>query len=329
MKSLMLLALGASLLSMPAAAADEDACSDSMDISWETNVGQATVETVVLDVPGCDDGEPVGVQLITDDGDVPRDGPIMAEVQDEQADIDITALEQRIEPVTGVRVFLELSEDEVRFLEITVDRRFFNAPGNEQKGLRQTTVLQVEAGEDYVIPGAPQGYGEIDCADVDLRPDDIIDEGSGTATAAEAGRHLVCYQQDPGGPRGPIDDEPEVVGDDENGDDTDVLGEGQTRDEPDEPDEPDETANGDRERGDDGDRDGAGDGEGDDKDRDDTEVLGTVDDAGGSGAAAGGLAMTGVNFWLAVVAGSLLVAAGAWLTRAGRVTSWRRSPGRG
>jgi hypothetical protein len=214
---LLLVTVMLALVVVPAEAAAADTgelCSEAAHVSWQADWDTVTVARAAVDVPGCGDGEPVGIQLLTDDGDVPEDGPVMGVVADERVVFDLTALEQRVEPVIGVRVFLELAEEELIFFEVTVDRRFFNAPGNEQRGLRQVTSLQVPLDGAYRVPGAPSGYQDVDCSEVNTTiGDDVIEEGSGTFTATASGRHLACYQQTPGVPPGPPDaQEPEVLG---------------------------------------------------------------------------------------------------------------------
>lgn len=210
-------------------AADGDLCSEAAHVSWQADWETVTVARAAVDVPGCGDGESVGIQLLTDDGDVPEDGPVMGVVADERVVFDLTSLDQRVEPVIGVRVFLELHEEELVFFEVTVDRRFFNAPGNEQRGLRQVTSLQVPLEGQYFVPGAPSGYEDVACSEVNTPVgDDVIEQGSGTFTATASGRHLACYQQTPGVPPGiPDDQEPEVLGDTITDDDAgvEVLGE--------------------------------------------------------------------------------------------------------
>lgn len=43
------------------------------------------------------------------------------------------------------------------FFEVTVEQRYFNAPGNEQRGLRKVTSLQVPLDGQYAVPVAPRG----------------------------------------------------------------------------------------------------------------------------------------------------------------------------
>jgi hypothetical protein len=202
-------------------------CSEVAHVSWQADWDTVTVARAAVDVPGCGDGEPVGIQLIADDGDVPEDGPIMGVVKDERVVFDLTSLEQRVEPVIGVRVFLDLHEEEFVFFEVTFDRRYFNSAGNEQRGLRQVTSLQVPLDVSYVVPGAPSGYEDVDCSEVNTTvDDDVIAQGSGTFTAVAAGRHLVCYRQTPGAQSGAPDDrEPAVLSAANTGDGVEVLGE--------------------------------------------------------------------------------------------------------
>lgn len=289
-------------------------CTDFASMSWETDITTLTVAGATVEVKGCDDGEPVGLQLITDEGDVPDDGPIMKEAADERAFFDLTDFEQDIEPVTGVRVYLQLA-DEVEYWEITVERRFFNMPGNEQLGLRQTTVLLVPDGGTYRVPGAPGGYDEVACEDVGVDIDDIDDslegddngrQGSGEEfTATESGRHLACYQQTPGEPREPIDEEPEIIEDaDDPADDTEVGDETGAEDAPSAPVDPDP----------DTDLDDAA------SAPDDTDDDATARPEEGPSArevadATDVLALTGVNVWPPLVAGAMLLGIGTLVIR--------------
>jgi hypothetical protein len=171
-------------------------CSSAARVSWVTESQTATVEDAIVDVPGCADGEAIGIQLLTEHGDIPGVGPLMTEVENERARFDLSHLAVRIEPVTGVRVFLELQGDEQYTWQITVDRRFFNPAGSEQVGLRDLTVLQVPHGGSYRVEGAPTRYRETACADLGYRPDDRIAEGSGVfEDVSQGGRHIVCFQQ--------------------------------------------------------------------------------------------------------------------------------------
>jgi hypothetical protein len=217
MRAALLVAVLVSLVALPsevAYAIDGEICSGVAHVSWQADWDTVTVARAAVDVPGCSDGEPVGIQLLTDDGDVPGDGPIMGVVEGERAVFDLTSLGQRVEPVTGVRVFLELAKEELVFFEVTVDRRYFNVAGNEQRGLRQVTSLQVPLEGSYLVPGAPSGYQDVECSEVNTAMgDDVIGQGSGPFIATASGRHLACYQQVPGQQPGVPDDQgPEVLG---------------------------------------------------------------------------------------------------------------------
>lgn len=207
------------------AAAQADACTDTANVSWETNWRDVTVETAIVHVPGCEDGEEVGLQLLTDDGDLPSD-PLVEPVQAEHATFDLAPLDVRIEPVIGVRVLLH-GEELVEVVDILVEQRFFAPSGNEQGGLLRATTLEVPVAGEYEVPGAPTRYDVALCADMQwAAPDDLVSEGAGTFTATTAGTHVVCYQQQPGTPGGPPDaEDPTVVG-------TEVLGTQFTRPSP-------------------------------------------------------------------------------------------------
>jgi hypothetical protein len=179
-------------------------CSNVADVSWVTDWDALTVDEVIVQVPGCSDGEQVGIQLITDGGDLPASGPRGAPVEAERAVFDITDLGVGVEPLTGVRVFLVIDSVNVPVVTVTVEQRFFNQAGNEQLGLRQTTVLNLAEGAQYRVPGAGNGYRDVVCSMVnsgigaDVRP-----QGAGSFPVGSAVRHVVCYQQVPGIPGGP------------------------------------------------------------------------------------------------------------------------------
>lgn len=213
-------ALLAAAVALPAPALADSVviCTETANVSWETNWDTVTVEAAIVEVPGCADGETVGLQLLTPAGDLP-DEPLFDVVTDEHVRFDLSALDVRIEPVTGVRVLLA-GRTIVETVSIEVEQRFFSSSGNEQRGLLRTTVLEVEVGGQYTVPGAPTRYEVVDCDTVRWQePDDLIGQGAGTFTATSAGRHVVCYQQLPGTSGGPPDVEDPTV------DETGVLGE--------------------------------------------------------------------------------------------------------
>ena len=188
-------------------------CTNTARVRWDVDLESVRVDAAVVEVPGCPDGEIVGLQLITDNGDIPAEA-LAEPVVDEQATFDLTPYALRVEPVTGVRVFLygEAGEDAI---EIIVDRRFFNRPGNEQVGLREMTLLQVEPGQDYEVAGAPDRYRTVACSEVGLTGEgDVVGEGVGTFSATASGRHIVCHLMRPvsGRGNGP-DDQTDVLGD--------------------------------------------------------------------------------------------------------------------
>lgn len=216
-------ALLAVAIPSPAVAQDGAGCTDTAHVSWESNWDDVTIEAAIVDVPGCADGDEVGLQLLTDDGDLPQD-PLVGVVGSEQVRFDLDALDVRIEPVIGVRILL-YGETVVEIVHVTVEQRFFSASGNEQQGLRRVTELEVPLGDAYRVPGAPTRYDTATCADMQRweEPGDLIGQGAGTFTATTAGTHVVCYQQRPGTPGGPPDVEDPSV------DQTGVLGDGVTR----------------------------------------------------------------------------------------------------
>jgi putative cell wall-binding protein len=88
-------------------AANIGLCSNTANVSWETNMAELTVTGVFVDVPGCGDDELVGLQLLTDDGDIPSGDPLLTRSSADRAFFDIAHLDVGIMPVTGMRVFLE------------------------------------------------------------------------------------------------------------------------------------------------------------------------------------------------------------------------------
>jgi hypothetical protein len=80
-------------------------CSSDATVLWETGHPNLRVTGATVDVPGCDDDEIVGLQVITDAGDVPSE-MLFAEVVDERAFFDLSPYDIGIEPTTGVRVAL-------------------------------------------------------------------------------------------------------------------------------------------------------------------------------------------------------------------------------
>jgi hypothetical protein len=171
-------------------------CASMANVSWHTAHRSPTVDGVTVHVAGCADGQPIAIQLLTEHGDIPPHGPLMRAVADEQATYDLTEFDVLVEPVTGLRVFLEVRGDEQYSWQITLDRRFFNPAGSEQIGLRDLTILQVPHGDSYRVEGAPARYRETDCAELGYDPDDRIAEGSGLFdNVTEGGRHIVCFQQ--------------------------------------------------------------------------------------------------------------------------------------
>lgn len=218
--SLLLLLLMA--LPAPAFAQSSEPCTEAVEISWEVDHDDATVTAGLVHAPGCPDGEPVELQLMTDDGPAPAD-PLQGEVSNEVARFDLDPLDVRMRPVIGVRVLM--SGGTVEVVGIVVEQRFFAQNGNEQRGLIQTTTLEVPLHGTYEVPGAPARYDVVSCSDMGwTAPDDLVEQGAGPFTATEAGRHVVCYQQQSGTSGGPPDVEDPVVGDD-----TEVLGEQMTR----------------------------------------------------------------------------------------------------
>lgn len=204
MRPLLLLLASTILVAAPAVAAEVDAsgCTDVAHVHWETSWGEGTVTGAVVEVRGCEDGTPVGLQLLTDDGDVP-DEPLVSEVENEHARFDLEPLGLRIEPVTGVRILIQ-GEPVSEFVAVVVEQRLFAGSGNEQRGLRQTTPREVPFAGQYLVPGAPTRYAVVVCAAMNTTlPNDLVDQGVGTFSATQSGTHVVCYQQQPGTPGGP------------------------------------------------------------------------------------------------------------------------------
>lgn len=202
-------ALTVGLAATPAGAAepagdDGTICTGLARVGWDVDLGDVSLRGATVTVEGCDDGEPVGLQLVTDDGDVPADGPLFAEVVDERASFDLAPLAVGVEPVVGVRVFLVLDDVPVELVTVRIEQRFFNQAGNEQLGLRATTSLSLAPGASYLVPGAGRGYADVSCSSVRaMLPADLVAEGAGTFTVTIGGTHVACYQQRPGTPGGP------------------------------------------------------------------------------------------------------------------------------
>lgn len=163
-----------------AAAADSSGCTDDAHVRWEVDVDRSTVDGASVEVPGCADGDLVGLQLIMEDGDLPRE-PLVAAVVDERAVFDLTPYSPGIAPTIGVRVSLHPSGDVAGDdrIEVMVERRYFNHAGNEQRGLREVERFSLDVGATYVVPGAPDGYRTTDCSEVGVS-EDVVGEGVGT-----------------------------------------------------------------------------------------------------------------------------------------------------
>lgn len=185
-------------LTPPAVAAE--LCATEAHVAWVVDHETATVSGAHVEVPGCADGDVVGLQLLTDDGDLPSD-PILTEALDERAAFDLRPFDVHIEPVIGVRVLLTDRSTAEPGYEITVERRFFNRAGNEQRGLRETSTLFVPLGETYTVAGPPARYQAVGCGEPGVEPtDDLVGEGPGTVEPDASGRHLACFQLITGAP---------------------------------------------------------------------------------------------------------------------------------
>lgn len=179
------------------AAAQPAGCTDEASVSWDTDPGLSTVSRAHVSVPGCSDGEGVGLQLLQGDEVLPSE-PLIQQVTDERAVFDLTSLAVGIEPVTGVRILLygDVTGDSGPLpVEIEVEQRYFNAPGREQVGLRRSDVLTVPVGDSYVVPQPGAAYETVPCAGVGVDPTGIIAEGVGVFEATEGGRHLACHRR--------------------------------------------------------------------------------------------------------------------------------------
>lgn len=197
------------------AAAQEEGCTQHARVTWDTGTDSVRVDAAHVAVPGCADGERVGLQLLTDDGDLPLE-PLIAAVVDEHAVFDLVPLDVRIEPVTGVRIVL-YGADDVVLVEVEVEQRYFSAPGREQRGLRRTDLLQVPLGGRYVVPEPGPGYATVACAEVGVSTEGTLAEGAGTFDAGAGGRHLACHRRTSAGPAParPGSDGPQVLGESE------------------------------------------------------------------------------------------------------------------
>lgn len=188
------------------------ACTETANLSWEVDHGTASVTTGVVELPGCEDGDVVGLQLDLEGfGWLPED-PIVAEVADERARFDLTTHDVGVRPVVGARVTL-YGEAMAEVVEVLVDQQFVNAAGKPQRGLRTITELDVPIGEQYRVPEAPRRYATVPCAAVGISTEGTIGEEVGDFTARTAGRHVVCYQQQSGSPDdAPGEEDAEVLG---------------------------------------------------------------------------------------------------------------------
>jgi hypothetical protein len=128
------LVLAAASQAAPALANDAATCTNAADISWEVDRSDHRVRTIIVEVDGCDGGELVGIQLITEDGDVPPSAPLVGEAWEGTATFDLMDTGLYVAPITGVRVFLELSGGEQVTWQITVDRRFFSSQAANRWG---------------------------------------------------------------------------------------------------------------------------------------------------------------------------------------------------
>ena len=207
-------ALTAALLPAATASAQGSLCSNTATVGWQTDLAAMQVTGAVVEVPGCEEGDFVGLELVLDDGlTVPDDGPLGTEAKDGFATFDLRPLDVGIEPVIGVRVFLAVEGQPTPVVLITVEQRFFNSAGHEQIGLRITTELLVPEGRFYAVPQPTAGYEAVDCTSVTLVTQETpISTGVGEFIAERSGLHIACYRLVPG-PRGgpPGAEEPEVL----------------------------------------------------------------------------------------------------------------------
>lgn len=109
-----LVQLSIMLLASPAAAAADfiPACSTSAHVSWVPDELVEQVDEVVVTVTGCDQGEPVTLQVLTTNGAIP-DEPLAADAAKGQARFDLRPYALGIEPIIGARVTLFGEEIEV------------------------------------------------------------------------------------------------------------------------------------------------------------------------------------------------------------------------
>ena len=207
--AVLIVALAPAWMSIPVAHAAGGICSELARVSWQVDRTSILVRGVTVEVVGCEDGEFVGIELITDDGVVPEDGALSGSVEGEVARFDVSAFELRVEPVIGIRVYLEVDGIPTPVVTITVEQRFFTPDGQEQVQLRLTTELVVRLGGAYVVPGPWRGYEHVECRDLGVEVDQpTVAEGLGTFTATASGLHLVCYLRIEAAP-----EEPEVIDD--------------------------------------------------------------------------------------------------------------------
>jgi hypothetical protein len=100
----------------PAAADTEagpSACTQEASVSWNVDHDDLAVTGATVEVRGCPDGEPIGLQVITDDrGEVP-DGYLVEPTVDQRATFDLTSYGLTVEPTRGVRVALAIDGTEI------------------------------------------------------------------------------------------------------------------------------------------------------------------------------------------------------------------------
>lgn len=106
----------------PALAAPEvgQPCTTSAHVSWRPDEDVRHIDEVVVTVPGCDDGEPVSLQVLTTRGDVP-DTPLTVPARDGRAVFDVRHYDLGIEPVIGAQVSVYAMPLEAEVLGVRLD----------------------------------------------------------------------------------------------------------------------------------------------------------------------------------------------------------------
>lgn len=95
--------LGLAAPTAPAGAQDAG-CAEDATVRWTLDLTGPEVIGARVTVPGCPDGETVGLQLVTETGMVPAEGWLTGELVGQEVSFDISAPRPTVAEVTGVAV---------------------------------------------------------------------------------------------------------------------------------------------------------------------------------------------------------------------------------